>query len=894
MNEKSCGCNNINGVFSINDLVPRIAILFFLLLLVDIVKPVYSQNYGSQLGTVKRGGKVSWEQTGTGVLFDALDPSVRKWYVPQELYNEFNWHQWEYSNYARENYQRYVSTTLEGNYIYDVYGNFLTRGWQIFDWRQQNPQPFGSQLNRDGRFGSWFSNLVIASDHKGQYHYAITVGNEIRTTLTPMTFSKPRFDGIQVDFESDKYASTLLMSRISNTNGSETSNNTSLIGGRVQAQIGDFVSLGATFVNAHHAQTQTEVFNGNLFKGNLTGAQSVGQVTVIDLLIKDDSPEDGEAGGALFAYDIVIWDLNGRKTRGSEIGFRPYVEGGFFRRGYLSADGNEVISLRYDFQDRTYTGPDLGTIRRIQIELVLANDYLVEMASELQNNFRGKVVFIPVARASGNVKDSSNQRVLALDYGLPTANQIAGFTFEFTDLDGVDAYFEFNRNNQYYQYPNPAVQRHHVGESIAEAWMLNLSKQKYPYFAFIEAFRTEPNYQTGFHVVDQNGIVDYGSKFKLFEFVDDNDDQDRFPDWERSGFTSGDKQVFPGWDENNDFISDFNQNDTPGSPNRIPDYEEPFLRFHVDRPEFQYGIDMNHNGTIDRFENDEDADLPYSRDRAGYNMYLGRFLLPSMRITLGRHRIDQLSSDCRSRADYAILTADYTRGKTRLRLFQDLRKVRDNIQDDLLQWTQLPNSRGELLPVADRLSARDTAINTTWSALDFVPLPALFVKNSIKWSWYHQFAEKVNLVLREQREEGYFFGIVNKIESRFQFRKLSIIPAWKSEFQRQAPIDVREAIIREHSQLFLLMAHLPVFVSSYVELGVEHHRFSQLRVPTPPGREDSFFETTVVGQLTNISDYQGYKLTTALGFDITKRHFVIEGTRTRTRGFLTIFAGVER
>ena len=110
---------------------------------------------------------------------------------------------------------------------------------------------------------------------------------------------------------------------------------------------------------------------------------------------------------------------------------------------------------------------------------------------------------------------------------------------------------------------------------------------------------------------------------------------------------------------------------------------------------------MNHNGTIDRFENDEDADLPYSRDRAGYNMYLGRFLLPSMRITLGRHRIDQLSSDCRSRADYAILTADYTRGKTRLRLFQDLRKVRDNIQDDLLQWTQLPNSRGELLPVAD-------------------------------------------------------------------------------------------------------------------------------------------------------------------------------------------------
>ena len=51
---------------------------------------------------------------------------------------------------------------------------------------------------------------------------------------------------------------------------------------------------------------------------------------------------------------------------------------------------------------------------------------------------------------------------------------------------------------------------------------------------------------------------------------------------------------------------------------------------------------------------------------------------------------------------------------------------------------------------------------------------------------------------------------------------------------------------------------------------------------------------TISGQLTNISDYQGYRLTTALGFDFTRRHFEIEGTRTRTRGFLTVFAGVER
>ena len=176
--------------------------------------PLVAQDYGARLGTVKRGGKVSFEPRGPGVLFDALDPAVRKWYIPQELYAEHRWKQWEYSNYARNLYQRYVSTSLEGNYIYDVYGNYLTRGWPIFDWRQQNPQPFGSTLALDRRFVSWFNQLLIASDHKGEYHYAITIGSHIRTTLTPMTFSKPRFNGIQWDLLSDKYALTMLLSRL--------------------------------------------------------------------------------------------------------------------------------------------------------------------------------------------------------------------------------------------------------------------------------------------------------------------------------------------------------------------------------------------------------------------------------------------------------------------------------------------------------------------------------------------------------------------------------------------------------------------------------------------------------------------------------------------------------
>ena len=49
-------------------------------------------------------------------------------------------------------------------------------------------------------------------------------------------------------------------------------------------------------------------------------------------------------------------------------------------------------------------------------------------------------------QAEGNVKDNSNQRVVAFDYGLPTANQLAGFTLEIDDLAGFQAYAEVDIN----------------------------------------------------------------------------------------------------------------------------------------------------------------------------------------------------------------------------------------------------------------------------------------------------------------------------------------------------------------------------------------------------------------------------------------------------------------
>ena len=122
------------------------------------------RNTALALGTVKRGGVVSFEPQGPGVLFGALDPAKRRWYVPQELFNEYQWRQWEYSNYARDHYQRYVSSIREGDYYYDLYGNLITRGWLVFNNSQTQPRQFGSSVLKSRNFEGWFSG----SGHLGR------------------------------------------------------------------------------------------------------------------------------------------------------------------------------------------------------------------------------------------------------------------------------------------------------------------------------------------------------------------------------------------------------------------------------------------------------------------------------------------------------------------------------------------------------------------------------------------------------------------------------------------------------------------------------------------------------------------------------------------------------
>jgi hypothetical protein len=889
-------------------------------------------------------------------MFGALDPIVRRWYVPQELYDEYQWRQWEHSNYGRVGYQRYVNTRIRGDYFYDNFGDFINYGWLIYDWRQDQPQSQGSSLYKDPRFNQWFSNLTVSGDSRGQYAYAITVGNQIRTTLTPMTFSKPRFNGIQIDFAADKYAATVLASRITDPGILRTqtpevmTSHTSLIGGRATVQIGDFITLGGTLVDARNSNTSLDMFDGNFIAGNLTAGQSSKPVTVVAVVLSDDSPEDGVGGAALFGHDLRI------RTRDFETGEEtvhtlaevvragaewPAVFGGFAREGFLAADGVERITLNYDFTDPAYIGPDLTSIIEVEFDYILANDYRIDMWSNRQTGLDGEEdvplppltsevfeeqspVLLPVERAEGNIKDISNVRVVRFEYGLPTANLVGGFTIEGKNLLGFDFYGEWDRNVRYYQYPNAsgfaANRGHEISSRSGDAALLSVSRQGYPYFAYGELYSVAEDYSTSAFVSDDQGEFQYDVPANaLYEFVDDNDDQDRLADWARAGASFEDPEIFPGWDENNDFISDFNQNDNTSVPNTIPDYDEPFLRHDVDRPEFLFGIDLNNNGYIDRFEDDNLPDYPYKADREGYNVFGGSHITPDARIFVGRLDEEMFSDDRRNRTTYAMFT--YNRDFPswgRLRVFDMLKRVKDTIPDDRRGPSPFRNAPSQPV-IDDILPAPDTWVNSAWLGLDYTGVSRLEIINKLKYEFYNQAADDPTDINGRRLEDATnLFGLINKVEYHLPLGQLSFAPKLKSELLLQDAF-AGEDEEREHWMgLATLILEVPVLRRSQLTAGLELAQFhdlvldeddvirrAELGEAVELGETGDFRSAIFAIQLSNRSQYQGYHLTTRLGFRVgrTSNELIdrIEPGRferdsegfTETVSFITLYAGVE-
>ena len=143
-----------------------------------------------------------------------MSPAIHKWYEPRYLPETYMspWYA-RGSNFARDSYRRYLSLILEGDETFDNFGKSLGRGWLVYNWSQEQAGSRGSFIDKRGgglssmdlmanqrpAYRDFFDRLVIASDQRGGASYRLMIGDEIFTRFTPLTFNKPRFNGVRLD-----------------------------------------------------------------------------------------------------------------------------------------------------------------------------------------------------------------------------------------------------------------------------------------------------------------------------------------------------------------------------------------------------------------------------------------------------------------------------------------------------------------------------------------------------------------------------------------------------------------------------------------------------------------------------------------------------------------------
>ncbi len=853
-----------------------------------------------------------------GFEIDNVAPRVRKVRGVQHL-PETWMTQWygQGEDYSRLPYQRYVNARLEGPLVYDAFGNSLGRNWHVYSWNQEQPTPRGSFIDKRRRFNAvsgspgssgfssydgFFGALVIAGDVSGGSSYRLTIGDAIYSHFTPLTLYKPRFDGIRLDYAASRASASLLLSRPSDPDDFERTNSTTMLAGHVEVEPLPGATFGATYVNAHNVLTQIEFDDGNPLHGTLTASHNT-PLETIWVRVRDDSPGKGAEGVKLAGFDIVLVDTVGREIRGEDIGFAPTVTGGRAEAGRLVAQNEDGIVLQYDLQgldDSLRT----GAITQVRVDVSVANDYRVEVASNLQTDsedFNPEIVYLPVARSPRNVQDNSNSRIVSVDYGLPTGTDILGLDASFV-TEQLSTQGELAVNRRFRQYPNPAVERHHEVTDRAIAGYGQALWQWQPLILYGEFFSIDDDYTTNYWLTDSRGRMAFKNPIpQVFEFVDDDYDYDATPEWQRH-FHRSDNTVWPGFDENRDFVNDHNQN-----RNLTPDYEEPFLRYASDRPEFLFGYDLNHNGVIDRFENDDLPDYPYKADHRGYNSYATVELGADAEWTAGRQNMWLLAGDGKTQSWYSTLQWAADSPRHRPRLFLSGTLVEDDIADDLILWTQPRDAPGRMQDVRDPLAALNTWKATLYADLDSRFGNGLRFYHRAKWDVVHQRDADGEVIAREGRKGSGFVGIVNKAEWVIPAGLSYFEPRFKSAFRRITPYSRRlpEATVLEET-LFLLWTQ-PVFAESIgvnyfprygrgifdsqMQFGIEASRLWML-----DGRlieaDEGFSSISVVAQLTNRSAYQGYTLITRLGVLVSERNFETTPDQRSSQFFLSVNAGL--
>ena len=256
-----------------------------------------------------------------------------------------------YLNYGRKEYDPYPQV-LPARNKYDRMGNFLVRGFDVFNWEFSRPG-YSEIDTRTAQYLGWFNNLVILSDSYRGWNYRVTLGEDINSKLSDLTFRDPRFYGIQLDGASSDNKFTLLMSQGGDqlnipkfTTFKTTKERSSVLifGGHWETKLGSLLRLGATYYNQHMANTFDE--KGSFIKGDTP--YSMLSPSFIEVVIEDDSPNRPAITATVYDVDVVVTGTSqGQAVRLTSVAgdqnYDPSLEP-IIVMGALNADGGYQVA----------------------------------------------------------------------------------------------------------------------------------------------------------------------------------------------------------------------------------------------------------------------------------------------------------------------------------------------------------------------------------------------------------------------------------------------------------------------------------------------------------------------------------------------------------------------
>ena len=490
-----------------------------------------------------------------------------------------------------------------------------------------------------------------------------------------------------------------------------------------------------------------------------------------------------------------------------------------------------------------------------------------------------------VRKAGGNVQDLSNLEWVGLDAGAFTGRTTLGVNGSW-EVVGGRVRWEYARSIDFRQYPDgrPGYRGRNDMEGV-RPWKGLRSDQG------DEAYYLTAEWRRGW--LEGGGEVfsigpDYSSGF-----VEDNDDDDRWPDGRvRSGDIGphlGDPGadpdgIFPGKDEDHDGVPDTNKNG-----NQVPDYDEAFLLYEVEPDEYVYGRDWDHNNVADYREDDFLPDYPYNPDQRGYHAF-GRVHFPGgVALALGRQQARGIAFGGHNHSAYAHLTFAAERlfwGRIRAETL--VQRVEDDIEDPYQVYEEVLRSaeaagRGWAPPggvyyrsstVKDLLEYRDSVDRQHYVEGEWTPVLGLRLGGNVRYQVNRQRevsfadgtdqgAERLKLLTAVIRAE-YVWQPTDQWEVTGQ---------WKGLRLRRSRESLVVPLVDSWTSIPILKVRYQVTPRTVFQVGFQGLPGLPLREKDRADRRHSEEQEVRVVQLSNRSPYFGYQISMNLGVRVSRRQF---------------------